>query len=71
MELLTQPLPPGFEVKLFNGLPVLELDHAEMCCRCKCPRHLFRFDGSVPAPERKRLVCVVCAAAESIARRSV
>jgi hypothetical protein len=68
MQLPAQQLPPGFEKKLFNGLPVLELVHTELCCVCKRPRRIFRFDGSVTAQGRKRLVCVVCSAGESPAR---
>jgi hypothetical protein len=70
MQLPAQPLPPGFEKKLFNGLPALELNHTELCRVCKCPRRIFRFDGSVTAQGRKRLVCVVCSAGESPARHS-
>ena len=68
MQLPAQQLPLGFEKKLFNGLPVLELTHAELCSVCKLPRLLFRVEGSVTARERKRLVCVVCSAGESPAR---
>ncbi len=70
MQLQAQQLPPGFELKLFNGLPVLELTHAELCSVCKRPRHLFRVEGSPTAQWRKRLVCVVCSVAESPVRHS-
>ena len=71
MQLLAQQLPPGFEKKIFNGLPVLELKHSELCCVCKLPRHIFRLDGSVTARGHKGLICVICGTGESPARRSV